>query len=72
MKKQTKILLVILIIFGILALYYFINPLFNSYESFNGFSENDSQNTIIITSATGDMKGLEVGWLLMLGNMGYL
>lgn len=61
MKKQTKILLVILIIFGILALYYFINPLFNSYESFNGFSENDSQNTIIITSATGDMKGLEVG-----------
>lgn len=46
---------------SVLISYYFIIPFFNYEEPFNGFSGNNSNNTIIISSSTGDMKGLEVG-----------
>jgi hypothetical protein len=61
MNKTPKVLLIfICILLGVLTLYYLISPIFIPEESFNGFS-GDENNTIIISSSTGDMKGLEVG-----------
>lgn len=56
---QTILIITYLFLAGLL-LFYFINPLFVPDESFNGFT-GDNNDTIIITSSTGDMKGLEVG-----------
>ena len=62
MNRTSKLILTsIILVMGVLILYYFIIPFFNYEEPFNGFSGNNSNNTIIISSSTGDMKGLEVG-----------
>lgn len=62
MMNKTFKLLSFLICLFIVALVFnsFIYPFLNSDDAFSGFS-GDYNNTIIICSATGDMKGLEVG-----------
>ena len=57
-EKPKLLLLLICLIIGVILLFYFINPAAPD-ESFNGFSEDN--DTIIICSATSDMKALEVG-----------
>ncbi len=61
MTEPLKLLLIIICLFlGVSGLFYFINPIFTPDGSFNGFS-GEGNDTIIICSATGDMKALEVG-----------
>lgn len=61
MNKHHKLLPILICLFiGVLILYLFIYPILTPDEPFNGFS-GDNNNTIIICSSTGDMKGLEVG-----------
>ncbi len=64
MNRTTKLLFLlipIILLGSVLILYYIINPFFNYEEPYNGFNGNNSNNTIIISASTGDMKGLEVG-----------
>lgn len=60
MHKTYKLLLVFVCLFIVVLTLFLISPVFIPDESFNGFS-GEGNNTIIICSATGDMKALEVG-----------
>lgn len=60
MNRSYKILLAICLFLAISAFAYLINPIFAPIEPFNGFS-GEGNDTIIICTATGDMRGLEVG-----------
>lgn len=60
MSRSRQLLIFICIIGIILLIYGFITPFLIGNESFNGVS-NEANDTIIISSSTGDMKGLEVG-----------
>lgn len=70
MTGQLKVLLVVICLFlGVSGLFYFINPIFTLDESFKGFS-GEGNDTVIICSATGDMKALEVGVASYAGKAG--
>lgn len=61
MNKPFKLLLILTGLFiGVLILCLLIYAFLIPVDSFSGFS-GDNNNTIIICSATGDMKGLEIG-----------
>ena len=71
MNRTSKLILTsIILVISVLVIYYFIIPFLNYEEPFNGFSGDNSTNTIIISSSTGDMKGLEVGVAAYAGEKG--
>jgi putative cell wall-binding protein len=71
MNRTSKLILTsIILVMSVLIIYYFIIPFINYEEPFNGFSGDNSTNTIIILSSTGDMKGLEVGVAAYAGENG--
>lgn len=74
MNDTSKTLIIAVILSGIFFVLYLISPHFNSFlttsESYNGFSEHQTNETLIISSCTGDMKGLEVGVAAYAGNKG--
>ncbi|MEN6591976.1 MAG: hypothetical protein ABFC12_01880, partial [Methanobacterium sp.] len=61
MNKSYKLLWIFVCLFiGVLILCFLINSITSTDESFNGFS-GEGNDTVIICSATGDMKALEMG-----------
>jgi hypothetical protein len=60
MDKTNKLLHLFVCLLIVVLTLFLINPIFIPDESFNGFS-GEGNDTIIICSATGDMKALEVG-----------
>lgn len=70
MDKSYKLLWIFACLFiGVLILCFLINSV-TTDESFNGFS-GEVNDTVIICSATGDMKALEVGVASTPGKRGY-